>query len=33
MLTFLAWLDRTPAYALCYGSLDDGIRLIADVIA
>jgi Coenzyme PQQ synthesis protein D (PqqD) len=33
MSTFLAWLDRTPAYALSYGGLDDGMRLIADVVA
>jgi hypothetical protein len=33
MSAFLAWLDRTPVYALSYGSLDDGMRLIADVIA
>jgi hypothetical protein len=33
MLAFLAWLDRTPAYALSYGSLADGMRLIADVVA
>lgn len=30
---FLEWLDRTPAHALSYGSLDDGVRLIADVVA
>jgi hypothetical protein len=33
MSVFLAWLDRTPAYALSYGSLDDGMRLIEDVVA
>jgi Coenzyme PQQ synthesis protein D (PqqD) len=33
MSVFLAWLDRTPAYALSYGSLDDGMRLIANVVA
>jgi hypothetical protein len=33
MSAFLAWLDRTPAYALSYGSLDDGMRLTADVVA
>ena len=33
MSAFLAWLDRTPAYALSYGSLADGMRLIADVVA
>jgi hypothetical protein len=33
MTAFLAWLDRTPAYALSYGSLDDGMRLIEDVVA
>jgi hypothetical protein len=33
MSAFLAWLQRTPAYALSYGSLDDGMRLIADVMA
>jgi hypothetical protein len=33
MSAFLAWLDRTPAYALSYGSLDDGMRLIAEVVA
>jgi HPr Serine kinase C-terminal domain len=30
---FLAWLDRTPSYALSYGSLADGMQLIADVVA
>jgi hypothetical protein len=33
MLAFLAWLDGTPAYALSYSSLEDGMRLIADVVA
>jgi len=33
MSTFLAWLDRTPSYALSYGSLADGMQLIADVVA
>jgi Coenzyme PQQ synthesis protein D (PqqD) len=33
MSTFLAWLDGTPAYALSYGSLADGMRLIADLVA
>jgi Coenzyme PQQ synthesis protein D (PqqD) len=33
MSTFLAWLDGTPAYALSYGSLADGMRLIANVVA
>jgi hypothetical protein len=33
MSAFLAWLDRTPAFALSYGSLADGLRLIADVVA
>ena len=33
MSAFLAWLDRTPAYALAYGSLADGMQLIADVVA
>jgi HPr Serine kinase C-terminal domain/Coenzyme PQQ synthesis protein D (PqqD) len=33
MSAFLAWLDRTPAFALSYGNLADGIRLIADVVA
>ena len=33
MSAFLAWLERTPAYALSYGSLKDGVRLIADVVA
>jgi Coenzyme PQQ synthesis protein D (PqqD) len=33
MSAFLAWLDLTPAYALSYGSLDDGRRLIAEVVA
>ena len=32
MSAFLAWLDRTPSYALSYGSLADGMRLIADVV-
>jgi hypothetical protein len=32
MAAFLAWLDRTPAYAVSYGTLDDGMRLIADVV-
>jgi hypothetical protein len=29
----LAWLDRTPSYALSYDSLADGMRLIAEVVA
>jgi Coenzyme PQQ synthesis protein D (PqqD) len=33
MSAFLAWLDLTPAYALSYGNLADGIQLIADVVA
>jgi hypothetical protein len=33
MSAFLAWLDRTPSYALSYGSLADGMQLIADVVA
>ena len=33
MSTFLAWLNRTPCYALSYGSLADGMELIADVAA
>ena len=31
MSAFLAWLDRTPSYALSYGSLADGMQLIADL--
>jgi hypothetical protein len=33
MSAFLAWLDRTPSYALSYGSLADGMQLVADVVA
>src|SRR5262249_27689722 len=33
MSAFLTWLDRTPSYALSYGSLADGMQLIADVVA
>jgi hypothetical protein len=32
MSIFLAWLDRTPSYALSYGSIDDGMRLIAGIV-
>jgi hypothetical protein len=30
--SFLGWLDRTPAYALTYGSLDDALELVESVI-
>jgi Coenzyme PQQ synthesis protein D (PqqD) len=33
MSAFLAWLDRTPSYALLYGNLADGMQLIEDVVA
>jgi hypothetical protein len=33
MSAFLTWLDQTPAFVLSYGSLDDGMQLIADVVA
>jgi hypothetical protein len=33
MSAFLTWLEHTPPYALSYGSLDDGMRLIAEVVA
>jgi hypothetical protein len=33
MSAFLAWLERTPSYALSYGSLADGMQLIAGVVA
>jgi hypothetical protein len=33
MTAFLAWLDRTPAYAPSYGSLADGMQIIGDVVA
>jgi hypothetical protein len=33
MSAFLAWLDRTPSYALSYGNLTDGMQLIGDVFA
>jgi hypothetical protein len=32
MLAFLAWLDRTPCYALSYSSIDKGMQLIAKVV-
>lgn len=31
--SFLDWLDDTPAYAICYGTLDDAIQLVERVIA
>ena len=29
---FLAWLDDTPCYAIAYGELDDGVRLIESIL-
>jgi hypothetical protein len=29
---FLAWLDDTPSYAIAYGELDDGVRLIESIL-
>jgi hypothetical protein len=31
--SLLDWLDDTPAYAIFYGTLDDGVRLVERVIA
>jgi hypothetical protein len=28
---FLAWLNETPAYAIAYGELDDGVRLVESI--
>ena len=33
MKSFLDWLDDTPAYAICYGTLEDGLQLVERVIA
>ncbi len=30
--SFLAWLDDTPAYAVSYGTLNDGVQLVEHVI-
>ena len=29
---FLTWLNGTPAYAITYGKLDDGVRLIESIL-
>jgi hypothetical protein len=33
MSVFLSWLDHTPSYALTYGNIDDGMQLIAEIVA
>jgi hypothetical protein len=33
VVAFLAWLKRTPAYAISYGTFNDGVHLVERVIA